>query len=61
MLLAADRRRDCGEARFRIIGEIDGSILVCVYTVRACATYRIISLRHANRRERDAYRASFPR
>jgi uncharacterized DUF497 family protein len=36
---------------------VAGEILACVYTDRA-EMRRIISLRHANRRERDAYRAA---
>ena len=38
------------------IGMVGGLILLCVYTDRGTVR-RIISLRHANRRERDAYRA----
>jgi len=56
----ADNRRDYGETRVQAIGRVGGSILVCVYTDRG-EVRRIISLRDANRRERNAYRASFPR
>lgn len=52
------RRRDYGEQRVRAIGHAGGVILHCVYADRGLAR-RIISLRHANRRERDAYRAAF--
>ncbi len=52
-----DRRRDYGEIRIKAIGTVAGEILACVYTDRA-EMRRIISLRHANRRERDAYRAA---
>ena len=52
-----DRRRDYGERRIKAIGRAAGQILVCVYTDRSGAR-RIISLRAANRRERDAYRAA---
>ena len=57
-LESADRRRDYGERRTKAIGCVAGQILVCVYTDRS-ATRRIISLRVANRRERDAYRAAY--
>jgi uncharacterized DUF497 family protein len=50
-----DRRRDYGESRIKAIGEVDGHVLVCVYTDRDAAR-RIISLRVANRKERHAYR-----
>lgn len=55
-----DDRRDYGELRRRATGEVDGRILVCVYTDRG-ATRRIISLRFANRKERDDYYASLQR
>ncbi len=53
-----DRRRDYGERRFVSIGEIEGEVFVVVYTSRG-ANHRIISARHATRRERDAYRQAF--
>jgi uncharacterized DUF497 family protein len=54
-----DRRQDYGEVRMQAVGAVGGLILLCVYTDRDTAR-RIISLRRANRRERDAYRATFP-
>jgi uncharacterized DUF497 family protein len=51
-----DDRRDCREVRIQAIGRVGGRILLCVYTDRG-GVRRIISLRYANRRERDAYRA----
>lgn len=60
VLALRDIRRDYGETRVQAIGEVGGMILLCVYTDRAAAR-RIISLRRANRRERHAYRATFPR
>jgi uncharacterized protein len=57
-LESLDRRRDYGEPRVKAIGRVIGQILVCVYTDRE-AVRRIISLRAANRRERDAYRAAY--
>jgi uncharacterized protein len=56
-LESPDRRREYGERRIKAIGRAAGQILVCVYTDRSGAR-RIISLRAANRRERDAYRAA---
>ncbi|MDR3530796.1 MAG: BrnT family toxin [Rhodopila sp.] len=53
-----DARRDYREVRTRAIGMIGGSTLACVYTDRGLVR-RIISLRPANRRERDDYRAAF--
>ncbi len=58
-LESPDQRRDYGEQRMKAIGSVAGQILVCVYTDRA-AIRRIISLRVANRRERDAYCAAYP-
>ena len=49
-----DNRFDYGEARVVGTGEIGGRVFVCVYTRRGDA-YRPISLRPANRRERNAY------
>jgi uncharacterized DUF497 family protein len=53
-----DVRQDYGEIRIRALGIADGVILHCVYTDRGLVR-RIISLRPANRRERDAYRQAF--
>ncbi len=55
-----DSRHDYGEKRLRAIGLAGDLILVCIYTDRG-AVHRIISVRRANRRERNAYRATFPR
>ena len=52
-----DERRDYGETRIRAIGVVGDVILHCVYTQRG-AIRRIISLRYANRKERDGYRAA---
>jgi uncharacterized DUF497 family protein len=46
-----------GEPRFRAIGKAKGRILFVSYTMRG-AVYRIISVRRANRREREAYPVS---
>lgn len=60
-LEAEDTRRPYGEVRMRAVGEVGGDTLVCVYTDRAADIRRIISLRWANRRERNGYRAAYPR
>src|SRR5665213_1542014 len=52
-----DNRQDYGETRLRAIGVAGGLILACVYTDRG-PVRRIISLRRANRRERNAFRAN---
>ena len=54
-----DTRREYGETRIKAIGVVGSVILHCVYTRRG-AKRRIISLRYASRRERDAYRATYP-
>jgi uncharacterized DUF497 family protein len=54
-----DDRRGYGETRIRAIGVVAGVTLHCVYTPRR-EVRRIISLRYANRKERDAYRATYP-
>ena len=54
-LEAVDERRDYGERRIRALGAVRALCLVCVYTDREDIR-RIISLRMANRRERDDYR-----
>jgi hypothetical protein len=53
-----DARRGYGEIRVRAIGGVGESVLHCVYTQRG-EVRRIISLRYANRKERDAYRAMY--
>jgi uncharacterized protein len=53
-----DTRLDYREARTLAIGMIGTVTLVCVYTDRGLVR-RIISLRPANRRERDVYRTAF--
>jgi hypothetical protein len=52
-----DERWDYGETRIRAIGVVGGVTLQCVYTQRG-EVRRIISLRYANRKERDVYRAT---
>lgn len=52
-----DMRRDYREDRIRALGPVDGETLLMVYTDRLNVR-RVISLRHANRSECDAYRAA---
>lgn len=53
-----DLRQDYREVRMLATGKAGSIILLCVYTDRGLVR-RIISLRPANRRERDDYRAAF--
>jgi hypothetical protein len=53
-----DSRFDYPEERTQAIGMIGTIFLTCVYTDRGLVR-RIISLRPANRRERDGYRTAF--
>ena len=55
----ADERRHYGETRIRAIGLVGNITLHCAYTQRG-EIRRIISLRYANRKERDGYRATHP-
>ena len=54
-----DERLGYGETRIRAIGVVGSVTLHCVYTLRG-EVRRIISLRYANRKERDAYRTTYP-
>lgn len=49
-----DRRFDYGEIRIIALGEINGRVFACVYTKRG-GIYRPISVRAANRKERNVY------
>jgi hypothetical protein len=58
-----DTRRDDGERRIIAFGQVDGRVLVCVYTWRGSEQVPlrwIISLRKANKGETHAYRTAFP-
>ncbi len=52
-----DRRRDYGEERRQMIGDVDGRILFVAYTLRE-GRIRLISARRAHRNEEEAYRQS---
>lgn len=58
-LVAEDERRDYGEHRFRVLGGVDGRVLLVVYTWRG-RVCRLISARKANGRERRRYEAGDP-
>jgi len=49
-----DRRQDYGEPRFISVGQLDGELVVLVWTPRGWAR-RIISMRKANGREIARY------
>ena len=57
-LSAQDTRREYGEERWVFFGLIDGVLHSAVITFRG-DTYRIMSLRHASRRERRLYGEAF--
>ncbi len=49
-IVVQDRRRDCDEDRYRLLGTVDGRAYVVVYAARGSAI-RIISARKANPKE----------
>lgn len=51
-----DDRKDYGEERFITAGDLDGRLVVLVWTPRGAAR-RIISMRHAHDREEALWRA----
>ena len=57
-LTVEDDRRDYGEARFITIGFLDNTMVVLVWTLRN-GSYRIISMRKVNERERKLYTPRF--
>jgi uncharacterized DUF497 family protein len=54
VLTGEDARRDYGERRFITLGQLDSRIVVLVWTWRG-SVRRIISMRHANDREKNKY------
>ena len=60
VLVRVDDRVDYGEVRLLALGEVGGVVLMCVYTETGDRR-RIISLRRANRKERDVYHSTVPR
>lgn len=53
-VFTVDTRRDYGEVRTRALGFIGDTLYVLVFTMRG-SVLRVISLRRANRKERDRY------
>ena len=53
-LIVEDDRRDYGEARYRAIGRMGVDVVAVVFTMRG-RSLRVISLRHANKKERQTY------
>jgi len=53
-LLHDDSRQDYGERRCQAVGIVDGKMLVMIFTIRD-GSFRIISARRANSRERREY------
>ena len=56
VLSQVDNRQDCGETRIKAIGEVEGVVIVVVYTDRDNIRW-IISARKANRKERALWLA----
>lgn len=56
MLVIPDVRKQYGEHRYIGMGEIQGRIMVIVYTERKGDVIRIISLRKANKREQSKFK-----
>jgi uncharacterized DUF497 family protein len=53
-ILSPDTRKNYGEVRIRALGLIAGKLHALVFTLRD-GTIRVISLRKANRKERNRY------
>jgi len=53
-IITSDSRSDYGEDRFEAVGFIDDRLFVLIFTLRGSAV-RVISLRKANKRERNDY------
>lgn len=58
-LTQEDEREDYGEDRYLTLGVLDGEVVVCVWTPRGAAR-RIISLRKAEKNEREVYNLHRP-
>jgi hypothetical protein len=56
VLTQIDDRQDYGEVRVKAIGEVEGIVLVVIYTDRDDVRW-IISARQANRKERALWHA----
>jgi uncharacterized protein len=51
---ALDSREEYGEERWIVLGRVDGSVLVVVYTLRG-SNIRLISARKADRKDYEIY------
>jgi len=58
-IYSIDTRKDYGEVRTRALGFIGDSLYALVFTIRNGAL-RVISLRRANRKERNRYEKAKP-
>ena len=52
--VVVDNREDYGEVRYRAVGPLKGEVVAVVFTMRGDVV-RVISLRLANRKERQNY------
>jgi uncharacterized DUF497 family protein len=57
LLVELDLRIDYGEDRWTVIGLLGARVAVMTFTLRASHTVRIISLRKAQRNEREKFEA----
>jgi len=53
-LVEVDKRFNCGEPRYRVLGQIEGRLFLVVYTPRG-DSFRMISTRKANAKEVARY------
>lgn len=56
VLILPDNRKDYGEERWKAIGEVEGTLLVLIYTERE-SNVRLITAWKAGRKDRRAYQA----
>ena len=54
-----DSRKEYGEVRIRALGLIEDTLYALVFTMRG-SDFRVISLRRANRKERNRYAKTKP-
>lgn len=59
ILRQSDNRFDYGEERWLAVGRVGDQSFTACYTMRG-RTYRIVSLRRASRKERQAYAKVYP-
>jgi uncharacterized DUF497 family protein len=59
ILRQADTRFDYGEDRWAAIGRIEDQFFCVCYTMRG-RVYRIVNMRRASRKERQAYAKAYP-